>query len=114
MVEEPNVGVGTAIDYSLFILSRFREKLVRAKDEGRVDPVPTAVGIAMKTSGRTILFSGTIVMMSLFSLSVVNAPLFSRGGDGFRAGCAAHAVDSMDDAAPATGSARRPRQSLLP
>ena len=36
----------------------------------------TAVGAAMRTSGRTVLFSGTIVMIALFSLFVVNAPLF--------------------------------------
>ncbi len=70
------IGVGIAIDYSLFILSRFREELARAKREGRADPVPTAVGLAMTTSGRTIAFSGTIVAISLFSLFVVNSPLF--------------------------------------
>jgi RND superfamily putative drug exporter len=70
------IGVGVAIDYSLFIVSRFREELVRARADGRPDPVPSAVGIAMTTSGRTILFSGTIVMISLFSLFVVDAPLF--------------------------------------
>ena len=30
----------------------------------------------MRTSGRTILFSGTIVMISLFSLFIVKSPLF--------------------------------------
>ena len=70
------IGVGVSIDYSLFVLTRFREELVRAKDEGRAEPVPAAVGVAMTTSGRTIFFSGTIVIISLFSLFLVNSPLF--------------------------------------
>ena len=65
------IGVGVAIDYSLFILTRYREELARARDEGRPDAVPAAVGAAMTTSGRTIAFSGTIVVISLFSLFVV-------------------------------------------
>ena len=70
------IGVGVSIDYSLFVLSRFREELVRARDDGQPDPVPAAVGTAMTTSGRTIVFSGTIVIVSLCSLLVVNSPLF--------------------------------------
>jgi putative drug exporter of the RND superfamily len=70
------IGVGISIDYSLFVLTRFREELVRARDEGRAEPVAHAVGIAMRTSGRTILFSGTIVMISLVSLFTVKSPMF--------------------------------------
>ena len=76
------VGVGVSIDYSLFILTRFREELVKAQRRGEREPVPTAVGLAMTTSGRTIAFSGTIVMISLFSLFVVNAPLFHGIAEG--------------------------------
>jgi putative drug exporter of the RND superfamily len=76
------LGVGVAIDYSLFVTSRFREELARARQERRPDPVSGAVGIAMTTSGRTILFSGTIVMISLFSLFVVKAPLFHGIAEG--------------------------------
>ena len=71
------VGVGISIDYSLFILSRYREELVKARDAGDAEPVVTAVGVAMRTSGRTILFSGSIVAISLFSLFVVKSPLFT-------------------------------------
>jgi len=70
------LGVGISIDYSLFIVTRFREELARGRREGRAEPVTAAVGTAMATSGRTILFSGTIVMISLFSLFAVNSPLF--------------------------------------
>ncbi len=68
------IGVGIGIDYSLFIVTRFREELARR--EQRPDAVPEAVGQAMTTSGRTIAFSAIIVMISLFSLFVVNSPMF--------------------------------------
>ncbi|GAA2155186.1 MMPL family transporter [Nocardioides koreensis] len=68
------IGVGIGIDYSLFIISRFREELVRREDAP--DAVPAAVGAAMTTSGRTVAFSGAIVAISLFSLFAVNSPLF--------------------------------------
>lgn len=71
------LGVGISIDYSLFILTRFREELARAREDGTAEPVTTAVGIAMRTSGRTIIFSGTIVMISILSLLVVRSPLFT-------------------------------------
>jgi RND superfamily putative drug exporter len=71
------IGIGISIDYSLFILTRFREELARAREEGKDDPVTTAVGIAMRTSGRTIIFSGTIVMISILSLIIVRSPLFT-------------------------------------
>ena len=70
------IGVGVSIDYTLFILSRFREELVRARDEGRPEPAVSAVSTAMTTSGRTIFFSGTILVISLFSLFVVKSPFF--------------------------------------
>lgn len=70
------IGVGISIDYSLFIMTRFREELAKRREEGKDDPVTTAVGIAMRTSGRTIIFSGTIVMISILSLVIVKSPLF--------------------------------------
>jgi putative drug exporter of the RND superfamily len=70
------IGVGVSIDYSLFVLARFREELARGEHEGRPDAVAHATGVAMTTSGRTIAFSGTIVMISLLSLFVVKSPLF--------------------------------------
>ena len=76
------LGVGVAIDYSLFITSRFREELARSSVEDREDRVAYAVGVAMSTSGRTILFSGMIVMISLFSLLVVDSPMFHGIAEG--------------------------------
>ena len=48
------IGLGVAIDYSLFVVSRFREEVVRR-------PVPDALARTMATAGRAILFSGLTV-----------------------------------------------------
>ena len=48
------IGLGVAIDYSLFIVSRFREEVGR-------HPVPEALARTMATAGRAILFSGLTV-----------------------------------------------------
>ena len=53
------IGLGVAIDYSLFIVSRFREELARGAS------VEDAVGIALGTAGRAILFSGITVAIGL-------------------------------------------------
>lgn len=58
------LGLGLAIDYSLFILSRFREELATSAD------VPTAVRRAVATAGHTVLVSGLAVAGSLAALLV--------------------------------------------
>ncbi|MBO2453413.1 MMPL family transporter [Actinomadura barringtoniae] len=66
------IGTGIGIDYAMFIVSRFREELARRGD----DAVPEATGAAVATSGRTVLFSGVIVAISMCSLYVVDSPVF--------------------------------------
>jgi RND superfamily putative drug exporter len=61
------LGMGLAIDYALFIVSRFREELAVAPDTSRAS-VRAAVVRTMTTAGRTVLFSGLIVAASLASL----------------------------------------------
>jgi uncharacterized membrane protein YdfJ with MMPL/SSD domain len=56
-------GLGLAIDYALFIVTRFREEL--APDEG---DVRGALQRTLATAGRTVLFSGLTVSVSLLSL----------------------------------------------
>jgi trehalose monomycolate/heme transporter len=56
------IGLGLSIDYSLFIVSRFREEL-RAGHE-----VPVAVVRTMSTAGRTVAISGLTVTLALASL----------------------------------------------
>ncbi|WP_082552820.1 efflux RND transporter permease subunit [Phycicoccus sp. Root101] len=63
------LGMGLAIDYALFVVSRFREELATQPDESRAS-VATAISRTMATAGRTVLFSGLIVAASLASLLI--------------------------------------------
>jgi trehalose monomycolate/heme transporter len=56
------LGLGLAIDYSLFIVSRYREELNRGADG------PAALAATMATAGRTVAFSGITVAISLAGL----------------------------------------------
>jgi RND superfamily putative drug exporter len=74
------LGVGIGIDYALFIVSRFREELTlrmraghKADTRGQVED---AVGAAIASSGRTILFSGVIVALALSTLVVIRTPTY--------------------------------------
>ena len=52
------IGLGIAIDYGLFIVSRFREEIAEGYD------TETAVRRTMMTSGRTVMFSAVIIVAS--------------------------------------------------
>jgi RND superfamily putative drug exporter len=56
------IGFGLAIDYALFIVTRFREELAKGKD------VETALAVTMSTAGRTVAFSGITVGVAISSL----------------------------------------------
>ncbi|MFQ6394066.1 MMPL family transporter [Nocardia sp. KC 131] len=73
------IATGTAIDYAMFIVSRFNEELTRRgiRDRRATDAIAQAVGAAMDTTGRTILASGLIVLISLCSLAVVGLPMLN-------------------------------------
>jgi uncharacterized membrane protein YdfJ with MMPL/SSD domain len=58
------LGLGLAIDYALFLLSRFREELAAGRE------VADAVRIAMATAGRTVVFSALTVAAAMLSLVV--------------------------------------------
>lgn len=58
------LGLGLAIDYSLFLVGRFREELTRSDD------VEAALRATVGKAGRTIMFSGLTVIISLLSLIV--------------------------------------------
>lgn len=58
------VGLGVAIDYSLFMASRFRDELSAGV------PVDKAVQHTIRTAGRTIAYSGGAVAVSLLALTV--------------------------------------------
>src|SRR5829696_1909903 len=58
------LGLGLAIDYSLFMVSRFREELERGLDTA------AALRATMVTAGRTVLFSSVTVAAALAALLV--------------------------------------------
>src|SRR6476660_1403566 len=58
------LGLGLAIDYSLLIISRYREELAAGAE------VPEAIARSMQTAGRSVLFSALVVALSLCGLLV--------------------------------------------
>ena len=58
------IGLGLAIDYGLFMVSRFREEIRRQPD------VETALARTMATAGRTVAVSGVTVAISLAGLLI--------------------------------------------
>ena len=62
------LGLGLAIDYSLFVVSRYREELA-AGASSRV-----SVARTLQTAGRTVAFSAATVMISLSALLVFPQP----------------------------------------
>ena len=55
-------GLGLGVDYSLFIVSRFREELTRGRN------VEEAVAFTIATAGRAVTFSGLTVSIGLLGL----------------------------------------------
>ncbi|HEX3293775.1 MAG TPA: MMPL family transporter, partial [Solirubrobacterales bacterium] len=58
------LGLGLAIDYSLFVVSRYREEIAK------FGPGAQAMRRTMNTAGRTVLFSSITVAVALASLIV--------------------------------------------
>lgn len=56
------LGLGMAIDYALFVVSRFREELAAGHD------TPEAIRRTIATAGRTVVVSGLTVTLALSSL----------------------------------------------
>src|SRR5207344_1583743 len=62
------LGLALAIDYSLFIVSRYREELRRGRSVGE------AVERAVATAGKAVTFSGVAVAIGLSGLLLFEAP----------------------------------------
>jgi putative drug exporter of the RND superfamily len=65
------IGLGVGIDYALLVVNRHRKALRAGVD------VPEAIGTAMNTSGRAVLFAGGTVVIALLGMLVLNAGFLS-------------------------------------
>ncbi|MXY72130.1 MAG: MMPL family transporter [Dehalococcoidia bacterium] len=70
------IGLAVGIDYSLIIISRFREEMDRGLDKIQ------AAERAGATAGRTVLFSGLTVVVALIGMLIVPASFFQSIGLG--------------------------------
>ena len=70
------VGLGVAIDYSLLVVSRWREE----RSAGRANA--EAVAVAMQHAGRAVVFSGLTVAIGLLSMIVLPVPMLRSVGYG--------------------------------
>ena len=68
------IGLAVAIDYSLFIVSRYRNELARTDDRAE------AAGRAVGTAGSAVVFAGLTVIIALVALRVVGIPFLSDMG----------------------------------
>ena len=100
------LGLGLAIDYSLFMVSRFREELERGLDTA------AALRATMATAGRTVLFSAVTVAAALAALLVFPLRfLYSMGVGGVICALAAALVSLT--LLPAILAALGPRVNAL-
>ncbi|NUP48288.1 MAG: MMPL family transporter [Catenulispora sp.] len=70
------IGLGVAIDYSLLLVTRWREELAHGHDN------ETAVHNAMATAGRAVAFSGLTVGLGLIALVLLPVPFLRSMGVG--------------------------------
>lgn len=68
------LGFGLAVDYSLFLVTRFREELRAGRS------VHSSVVVAVRTAGRTVLFSAITVALSLSALLLFPMPFLRSLG----------------------------------
>jgi putative drug exporter of the RND superfamily len=59
------IGIGVGIDYALFIVTRYRQGIFEGRDPR------DAVVTSLMTSGRSVLFAGSTVVISLFGLYLI-------------------------------------------
>ena len=70
------IGLGVAIDYSLLVVSRWREERAAGRDN------EAAVAEAMAHAGRAVVFSGLTVAIGLLSMVVLPVPMLRSVGYG--------------------------------
>ena len=65
------IGLAVGIDYSLFMITRYRTERRRGRDK------LAAIEVASSTAGRAVFFSGLTVMVSLSGLLFINETFFT-------------------------------------
>ncbi len=68
------IGLAVGIDYTLFILARYRTELERTDDRAE------AIGRAVGTAGSAVVFAGLTVIIALAALAVVRIPFLTAMG----------------------------------
>lgn len=68
------IGIGVGIDYSLLVVTRFREGLHAGRS------VEDSVVIAVTTAGRAVIFAGAVVALAFLGLFVMGLPFVAMLG----------------------------------
>jgi RND superfamily putative drug exporter len=69
------IGLGVGIDYALFVVTRYRDAYVAHDGDGNA-----ALGVAMATAGRAVLFAGATVVVALLGMLALGVSfLYSIG-----------------------------------
>lgn len=100
------VGLGMAVDYSLFVLTRFREELRRGSG------TTEAVRRTMSTAGRTVAFSALLLVCGFIGMLIFPQAMVRSLGFGGMAAVAAAAFVSLT-ALPAALALLGPRINSL-
>ncbi|MFN0146631.1 MAG: MMPL family transporter, partial [Dehalococcoidia bacterium] len=68
------IGLGVGIDYSLLVVTRFREGLHHGAS------VEESVALAVNTAGRAVVFAGLVVAIAFFGLYAMGLPFLAALG----------------------------------
>ena len=85
------IGLAVGIDYSLFIVARFRNELITSSGLNDLTPKELAqelrkmdkdtraraMGMALGTAGGSVVFAGTTVLIALAALSIIRIPFLT-------------------------------------
>jgi uncharacterized membrane protein YdfJ with MMPL/SSD domain len=106
------MGLGLGIDYSLFVLSRYREELARGSGSGSRADSAAAITRTLRTAGRTVLYSSLAVAGAAASMLAMPMKfLYSMGVGGALVALSAGAVSLI--VLPAVLVALGPRINAL-
>ena len=83
------IGLAVGIDYSLFIVSRYRDELESGKSPTR------AIGVTLSTAGFAVLLSALSVILSLAAVFIVPVMVFQAMALGMILAVAAVAVSAL-------------------